>query len=102
MISSRYELRCHEDVIFGLLEYWCPETNTLVFPWGEATITLEDIGSLVGLPVLREPVTEPLAGDSVKIEEMRKHRKQMCRSKLKKAHHGSWLKHFMNNVSPSI
>lgn len=31
MISSRYELRCHEDVIFGLLEYWCPETNTLVF-----------------------------------------------------------------------
>eukprot|EP00258_Populus_trichocarpa_P033379 XP_024449398.1 uncharacterized protein LOC18095954 [Populus trichocarpa] len=62
MISSRYELRCHEDVIFGLLEYWCPETNTLVFPWGEATITLEDIVSLVGLPVLREPVTEPLRG----------------------------------------
>ncbi|KAJ6950465.1 hypothetical protein NC651_004204 [Populus alba x Populus x berolinensis] len=52
MISSRYELRCHEHVIFGLLEYWCPETNTLVFPWGEATITLEDIVSLVGLPVL--------------------------------------------------
>ncbi|KAJ6950466.1 hypothetical protein NC651_004204 [Populus alba x Populus x berolinensis] len=90
MISSRYELRCHEHVIFGLLEYWCPETNTLVFPWGEATITLEDIVSLVGLPVLRGPVTKPLAGDSVKIEEqMRKHRKEMCRSKLKKARHGS-------------
>ncbi|KAJ7014971.1 hypothetical protein NC653_004305 [Populus alba x Populus x berolinensis] len=91
MISSRYELRCHEDVIFGLLEYWCPETNTLVFPWGEATITLEDIASLVGLPVLREPVTKPLAGDSVKIEEetRKQYRKEMCRSKLKKARHGS-------------
>ncbi|XP_011040251.1 PREDICTED: uncharacterized protein LOC105136556 [Populus euphratica] len=39
-----------------MLDYWCPETNTLVFPWGEATITLEDIVNLVGLPVLREQI----------------------------------------------
>ncbi|KAF9666975.1 hypothetical protein SADUNF_Sadunf16G0284400 [Salix dunnii] len=47
-----------KDVILGLLEYWCPETNTFVFPWG-------DIVNLVGPSVLGELVTKP-CGDSVK------------------------------------
>ncbi|KAJ6752236.1 hypothetical protein OIU85_002641 [Salix viminalis] len=69
----------------GLLEYWCPETNTFVFPWG-------DIVNLAGPSVLGELVTEPLAGDSVNIEEeMSQHRKEMCQTKLKKARHGSVL-----------
>ncbi|KAJ6950464.1 hypothetical protein NC651_004204 [Populus alba x Populus x berolinensis] len=55
MRCSVERLEHDPETIGRLLEYWCPETNTLVFPWGEATITLEDIVSLVGLPVLRGP-----------------------------------------------
>ncbi|KAJ6423230.1 hypothetical protein OIU84_024213 [Salix udensis] len=70
--------------MLGLLEYWCPETITFVFPWG-------DIVNLAGPSVLGELVTEPLAGDSVNIEEeMSQLRKEMCQSKLKKARHGSY------------
>ncbi|CAN6934080.1 unnamed protein product [Brassica oleracea] len=45
---------------------WCPETNSFVFPWDEATITLEDVMVLLGFSVLGSPVLE-----SVHSSEMR-------------------------------
>ncbi|KAK5834353.1 hypothetical protein PVK06_018230 [Gossypium arboreum] len=48
IMSSTYEIRCNKDLILGLVEFWCPETNTFVFPWGEATVTLEDVMILGG------------------------------------------------------
>ncbi|XP_022889204.1 uncharacterized protein LOC111404661 [Olea europaea var. sylvestris] len=44
------------DLIFGLAERWCSETNTPFLPWGEATITLEDLLILGGFSVLGSPV----------------------------------------------
>ncbi|KAI4306076.1 hypothetical protein L6164_029385 [Bauhinia variegata] len=39
ILSSLCRIACNQDLILGLVEYWCPETNTFIFPWGEATIT---------------------------------------------------------------
>ena len=44
-------------LITGLVERWRPETNTFHFPSGEATITLEDVAYIYGLPIDGPPVT---------------------------------------------
>ncbi|XP_007020919.2 PREDICTED: uncharacterized protein LOC18593573 [Theobroma cacao] len=96
IMSSRYEIRCNKDLILGLVEFWCPETNTFVFPWGEATVTLEDVMILGGFSTLGESVRRPLEGKSVKIEEeLNRKRLIMSRNKSRKATHGCWIKHFM-------
>ncbi|XVF77821.1 hypothetical protein PTKIN_Ptkin14bG0077500 [Pterospermum kingtungense] len=96
IMSSIYEMKCNKDLVLGLVEFWCPETNTFVFPWGEATVTLEDVMILGGFSTLGEPVTRPLQGNLVKTEEeMNKKRLIMSRNKSKKASHGCWIKHFM-------
>ncbi|XXG46971.1 hypothetical protein AAC387_Pa02g1692 [Persea americana] len=38
-------------LITGLIERWRPETNSFHFPSGEATITLEDVAYIYGLPI---------------------------------------------------
>jgi len=43
IMGSLYKVHIDKDLIFGLVERWCCETNTFVFPWGEATVTLEDM-----------------------------------------------------------
>ncbi|GKV42614.1 hypothetical protein SLEP1_g49997 [Rubroshorea leprosula] len=96
ILSSRYEIRGNKDLILGLLEFWCPETNTFVFPWGEATITLEDVMILGGLSPVGHPVTSPLKAKMLKAEEaLSQKRRMMGRSRSKKATHGCWIKHFM-------
>ncbi|XP_022717679.1 uncharacterized protein LOC111276135 [Durio zibethinus] len=100
IMSSRYEIRCNKDLLLGLVEFWCPETNTFVFPWGEATVTLEDVMVLGGFSTLGESVRRPLEGKLVKIEEeMNKKRLILSRDKSKKASHSCWIKHFMEEQS---
>ncbi|XP_074310965.1 uncharacterized protein LOC141646881 isoform X1 [Silene latifolia] len=50
--GSTYHIDKVRDLIFSLVERWCPETNTFVFPWGEATVTLEDVYVLGGFSPL--------------------------------------------------
>ncbi|KAK5833470.1 hypothetical protein PVK06_017306 [Gossypium arboreum] len=50
-----FDLRC--DLIFALVERWCPETCTFHFPCGECTITLEDVALQLGLPIDNSAVT---------------------------------------------
>uniref|UniRef100_A0A803LYC7 Aminotransferase-like plant mobile domain-containing protein n=1 Tax=Chenopodium quinoa TaxID=63459 RepID=A0A803LYC7_CHEQI len=50
--ASAYNIRWDTELIMCLAERWNPETNTFVFPWGESTISLEDIMVLGGFPVL--------------------------------------------------
>ena len=38
-------------LITGLVERWRAETNTFHFPSSEATVTLEDVAYIYGLPV---------------------------------------------------
>ncbi|QHN87188.1 uncharacterized protein DS421_16g552870 [Arachis hypogaea] len=44
----------------SLIKAWCPETHTFHLPWGECTITLEDVAMQVGLPIDGEPVSGTL------------------------------------------
>jgi hypothetical protein len=44
-------------LITALIERWRPETNSFHFPFGELTITLEDVYMILGLPVHGRPLT---------------------------------------------
>ncbi|XVF03911.1 hypothetical protein REPUB_Repub05bG0034400 [Reevesia pubescens] len=102
IMSSRYEIRCNKDLLLGLVEFWCPETNTFVFPWGEATVTLEDVMILGGFSTLGASVTRPLEGKLVKTEEeMNKKHLILTRSKSRKAAHGCWINYFMEEEEES-
>lgn len=39
------------SLITALVERWRPETNTFHLPFGEMTVTLEDVSILWGLPI---------------------------------------------------
>ena len=38
------------QLVCALLDRWRPETHSFHFPWGEMTLTLEDVALLFGLP----------------------------------------------------
>ncbi|XP_043810444.1 serine/threonine-protein phosphatase 7 long form homolog [Manihot esculenta] len=44
-------------LIMALVERWRPETHTFIFPEGEMTINLQDVGLITGLPVNGAAVT---------------------------------------------
>jgi hypothetical protein len=44
------------SLIVGLVERWCPETHTFHRPFGEMTVTLQDVSALWGLPIKGIPV----------------------------------------------
>ncbi|KAG7594749.1 Aminotransferase-like plant mobile domain [Arabidopsis thaliana x Arabidopsis arenosa] len=58
--ASTYNISKNTDLVLDVAEKWCPDTNTFVFPWGETTITLEDVMVLSGLSVLGSPVSATL------------------------------------------
>lgn len=103
IINSTYELRYNQEILLGLIEFWCTQTNTFVFPWGEATVTLEDVMILGGYPLVGELVNCPLTLtddlDLVRIivQGLEKCTADFLKStKTKRADHASaWLNHFM-------
>ena len=45
------------SLIAGLVERWRPETHTFHMPFGEMTVTLQDVSSLWGLAISGTPVS---------------------------------------------
>ncbi|XP_056699849.1 uncharacterized protein [Spinacia oleracea] len=56
IMASTLEIpKCRES-IFALTQKWCPENSSFVMPWGEVTITLEDVLILGGFSVTGDSV----------------------------------------------
>lgn len=51
IFNSKYQIKRKTDLLYGFAEKWCSDTNTFIFRWGEATITLEDVMVLGGFSV---------------------------------------------------
>lgn len=50
VIENSYRL-VNRALVSSLVERWYPETTTFHLPFGEATITLDDVANLTGLPI---------------------------------------------------
>ncbi|CAI9088438.1 OLC1v1022765C1 [Oldenlandia corymbosa var. corymbosa] len=92
IMLSKYQFHRNTELLFGVTERWCCDTNSFVFPWGEATVTLEDMMILGGLSVLGSPVFSPVTGKEAEAAE----------KGLRKLHeglrdHSEWLKYFMDS-----
>ncbi|KAH1083817.1 hypothetical protein J1N35_023578 [Gossypium stocksii] len=97
ILSSRYHIKQHKELVLGIVIKWCLETNTFVFPWGEATITLEDVIVCWGFSVLGESVLSPLKTKHlVEVEgKLIKGRKEAARRRRMFASPKDWMDYFM-------
>ncbi|KAG2304954.1 hypothetical protein Bca52824_033605 [Brassica carinata] len=68
VMASTKDFHKDTDLLVGIAERWCPDTNTFLFPWGEATVTLEDVMLLLGFSVLGSPYFAALdsSGEEIK------------------------------------
>ncbi|CAI9784193.1 unnamed protein product [Fraxinus pennsylvanica] len=86
IINSTFEIHRNTDLILGVAEKWCSKTNTFVFPWGEATITLEDMMILGCYSVLGDSVLSP-TGDlemEMTVDKLHKVRSDITRGYRRK------------------
>ena len=103
IMASTYQIQRNDDLVYGVAAKWCSETNTFVFPWGEATITLEDVMILGGFSVLGESVSAAL--EEKELEEIKENliqeRRLISRSSTaqKKACQSVWMDRFMGSGS---
>ncbi|KAL8136443.1 hypothetical protein V2J09_002444 [Rumex salicifolius] len=97
--SSIYTIKRHDELILELASRWCSQTNTFVFPWGDATLTLEDMLVLGGFSASGFSAFSCLDSDteSVKIiEQLELARKEICSRKCR-CRHDMWVKKFMGS-----
>ncbi|CAA7026690.1 unnamed protein product [Microthlaspi erraticum] len=99
ILASRYQIKKRDDLIMALIEKWCIETNTFVFNWGEATVTLEDMIVLGGFSVIGNNALAPIKkGDMKEVEEKMKTAKRGIEADSgKKCSVSSWMKTMMSS-----
>lgn len=96
--ASTYAIRRDLWSIFGLLSFWCEETNTFIFPWAETTVTLEDVMILGGFSAVGEPVRVrgDLEGEMGVLESaMLKEVRKFNQTKCKRPSMSLWIKHYL-------
>ncbi|XP_030444480.2 uncharacterized protein LOC115666975 [Syzygium oleosum] len=101
---STFLIHKHTRLVLGLAQNWCPGTNTFVFPWGEATITLEDVMVLGGYSVWgSSPVLSHLRDQSLEVEMKLKKLKraisEISKTTAKKADSCKWMEKFRDTGS---
>ncbi|GAB2217462.1 hypothetical protein Drorol1_Dr00000654 [Drosera rotundifolia] len=99
IMSSTHRFPIDHGLILCVVDKWCPVTNTFVFPWGEATITLEDVVVLGGFPVLGDESIFSASKCLEMEEKLNEMRSKISRSKAKKPAQSLWLKGFMESES---
>ncbi|AED92573.1 Aminotransferase-like, plant mobile domain family protein [Arabidopsis thaliana] len=94
--ASTYKIIKDTSSILSIAEKWCSETKSFIFPWGEATITLEDVMVLLGFSVLGSPVFSPLECSEMRdsAEKLEKVRRDSL-GKAKRVSQRSWTSSFM-------
>lgn len=96
--SSTCFIHRQEDLILGLVEKWSPATNSFVFPWGEATVTLEDMMVLGGYSVLGDSVFVPWDGEvEEKVTKLLESLLEIYSSGDKRAFHTRWIAQLMGS-----
>ncbi|GKV42612.1 hypothetical protein SLEP1_g49995 [Rubroshorea leprosula] len=100
IMGSTYVIKQQRELILGVAERWSPETNTFIFPWGEATITLEDVMVCGGYSVLGSSVSSPLRSENlVAIEEkLIEACKEAATIGVTVASHSAWMDYFMGTT----
>ncbi|VVA93277.1 unnamed protein product [Arabis nemorensis] len=99
IMASRYQIKKQDDLMMALVEKWCIETNTFVFPWGEATVTLEDMIVLGGFSVIGNNALAPIKREGLKEveEKMKKAKREIEADSEKKCCVSLWMKEMMNS-----
>ncbi|KAL0862673.1 hypothetical protein Bca101_041791 [Brassica carinata] len=99
IMASRYQIAKQDDLMTALVEKWCIETNTFVFPWGEATVTLEDMIVLGGFSAIGNNVLASVKRDSMKSveEKLKRAKREIEASSTKRCCVGLWMKEMMNS-----
>ncbi|ESQ30382.1 hypothetical protein EUTSA_v10012003mg, partial [Eutrema salsugineum] len=98
VMASIYNIYKDVDLVLGIAEKWCPETKTFVFPWGETTITLEDVMVLLGFSVLGSPVCATLdsSGEMMK-EKLEKEWLQIKKDQISFVSQAAWMRRFKDS-----
>ncbi|GMN51541.1 hypothetical protein TIFTF001_020689 [Ficus carica] len=102
IMGSVYKIPRDKRLVFGLAEKWSSITNTFVFPWGEATVTLEDVMVLGGFSVLGESVLAQIDDQEsvdIHLELIEKLKEAATPGSLNRASGRAWLRFFMGSGS---
>ncbi|XP_062186910.1 uncharacterized protein LOC133890527 isoform X2 [Phragmites australis] len=98
VLASTYRFKRDAPAVLHLASFWSPATSTFVFPWAEATLTLQDVALLAGFPARGAPILAPLPPEWRPDEAaLNGVRLGFNRSACKKAHHSAWVKHFLTD-----
>ncbi|WJX37770.1 hypothetical protein P8452_25502 [Trifolium repens] len=101
IMSTKSHIMKNQDLVYGVVEKWCSETNTFVFPFGEATITLEDVVVLGGYSLFGSPISKPLKDQEMKeVEQKLNHaRSQLHKTKSGAPRTSIWMDIFIDKGS---
>ncbi|KAL5548313.1 hypothetical protein UlMin_003544 [Ulmus minor] len=96
---STFQVPKNDILLLSISEKWNSESKSFLFPWGEATITLEDVMVLGGYSVLGSSViSPPESSEMVEMEEkLKKARSELVRGTCRKASQGAWVQLFIGS-----